>query len=71
MIEEAKFKEMLGIEGIKILKTEVNRHGALLIYVKTTTDEIHCRKPLLSGENKSSEHKDEAKRNGVSVSLEQ
>lgn len=26
---------------------------------------------LLSGENKSSEHKDEAKRNGVSVSLEQ
>ena len=44
MIEEAKFKEMLGIDGIEILKTEVNRHGALLIYVKTTTDEIHCRK---------------------------
>ena len=43
-MNDIKLTELLGIKDIEITKTEIDTVGHFLIYVKTKTDEIHCRK---------------------------
>ena len=43
-MNDIKLTELLGIKDIEITKTDIDTVGHFLIYVKTKTDEIHCRK---------------------------
>lgn len=43
-MEDVQLKELLGIKDVEILKTEIDNWGDLYVHVKTTSDDIHCRK---------------------------